>query len=251
MKRKLNVYLDKIDGFDKLSLKDQTMALCYFQAGKDNAEFTPSNVKSLFEIADLRMPKNIHQYFPELVDKLNFLISTKSGYKLSRNALKNNTFLNQPNSFGKTKTVSLSGAEKNHIKALECFDSLGIHPAIKRVGRQLFVDKHYPQAILEAFKKINNMVKRKSGRSDLDGKGLMTTVFSKNNPILCLNDFKTTTDIDQQEGYMHIFAGAMLGIRNPKAHDEIVQKNPFITVKLLCLASILAYKIDESRKNKP
>ena len=134
------------------------------------------------------------------------------------------------------------------MRAIEYFDSLEIHPEISKVSRKLFADKHYAQAILEAFKKINNMVKIKSGRTDLDGKSLMTTVFSRNNPVLRLNELKTTTDLDLQEGYMHLFAGAIQGIRNPKAHDEIVQNNPFTTVKFLCFASMLAQKIDESKK---
>ncbi|MBI5198696.1 MAG: TIGR02391 family protein, partial [Nitrospirae bacterium] len=155
-------------------------------------------------------------------------------------------FLNQTDSSAKTKTIPLSGKDKNHMRAIECFDNLEIHAAIKKVSRKLFVDKHYAQAILEAFKKVNNMVKIKSGRTDLDGKNLMTTVFSRSNPVLRLNELKTVTDLDQQEGYMHLFAGAIQGIRNPKAHDEIVQNNPFTTVKFLCFANMLAQKVDET-----
>jgi uncharacterized protein (TIGR02391 family) len=247
VKHKLNPYLDKIDGFDDLSLKDQIKALCYFKAGKDNKEFNSADIKLLFETADLYVPKNIPQYFSILSNE-GFLISTKQAYKLVRNAVINNPFLNKVNSFAKTKTTSLSEKDKKHMRALECFDNLDIHPEIKKVSRKLFVDKHYAQAILEAFKKINNMVKIKSGRTDLDGKNLMTTVFSKNNPVLRLKDLKTVTDFDQQEGYMHLFAGAIQGIRNPKAHDEIVQNNPFTTVKFLCFASVLAQKVEESLK---
>lgn len=93
------------------------------------------------------------------------------------------------------------------------------------------------------------MVKIKSGGHDLDGKSLMTTVFSRNNPVLRLAELKTVTDFDQQEGYMHLFAGAIQGIRNPKAHDEIVQNDPFSTVKFLCFASLLAQKVDETTKD--
>jgi len=43
----------------------------------------------------------------------------------------------------------------------------------------------------------------------------MTTVFSKNSPILAFNDLKDKTDEDEQLGMMHLFEGAVLGIRNP------------------------------------
>lgn len=247
MKHNLNSFLDKIDGFDDFSYKDQIKVLCYFQAGTDNRIFKTSDIKILFGDADLNMPQNIYQYFPDLVDE-GFLITTKQGYKLVRNALRNNPFLNQTDSSAKTPEIPLSEEDKNHMRAIEYFDNLEIHSEIKQVSRKLFVDKHYAQAILEAFKKINNMVKIKSGRPDLDGKNLMTTVFSRNNPVLCLSALKTVTDFDQQEGYMHLFAGAIQGIRNPKAHDEIVQNNPLSTVKFLCFASMLAQKVDESIK---
>ncbi len=57
------------------------------------------------------------------------------------------------------------------------------------------------------------------GPDDLDGAPLMRAVFSRNNPILAFNDLSDQTAQDEQEGMMHLFEGAMLGIRNPRAHD--------------------------------
>jgi len=34
----------------------------------------------------------------------------------------------------------------------------------------------------------------------------MTTVFSKNQPVLAFNDLKDKTDEDKQEGMIHLFA---------------------------------------------
>src|SRR3989344_2555706 len=56
---------------------------------------------------------------------------------------------------------------------IDYFKLLKIHPEIEKVSKTLFLDKHYAQAIFEAFKKVNNLVKQKSGRTDLDGKSLM------------------------------------------------------------------------------
>lgn len=133
-------------------------------------------------------------------------------------------------------------------KYIEIFTSLDLHPDIKRVTKQLFLDGHYSQAVFEAFKRVNNMVKEKSGRKDLDGSTLMTTVFSKNTPVLKLNSGTSQSDKDEQEGFMHLFQGAILGIRNPKGHDEIVQKDPFKTIEYICLASLLAKIVDSTSK---
>jgi len=133
-------------------------------------------------------------------------------------------------------------------KYIDIFMSLNLHPEIKKASSKLFLDGHYSEAIFAAFKKINNMVKAKSGRKDLDGVGLMTTVFSKNSPILKLNSLESQTDKDEQEGFMHLFVGAILGIRNPKGHDEIIQDDPFKTIEYICFASLLAKTIDSSHK---
>ncbi len=65
------------------------------------------------------------------------------------------------------------------------------------------------------------MVKKKSGKTNLDGKNLMLTVFSRDKPILKFNNLNTISEKNEQEGFMHLFAGAVQGIRNPKAHDEM------------------------------
>jgi len=49
---------------------------------------------------------------------------------------------------------------------------------------------------------------------------------------------------------MHIFAGAMHGIRNPRGHDDEVGGDPWETIELICLASLLAKKLDKSKLNR-
>lgn len=106
-----------------------------------------------------------------------------------------------------------SAPEESEIQPLPTSDIL-FHPDVEASSRQLFDDGHYRQAVLDAFIGLNARVKAKSGKTDLDGKGLMNTVFSPNNPIL-----RVSSDGDEQQGFMLLFAGAMLGLRNPKAHS--------------------------------
>ena len=131
---------------------------------------------------------------------------------------------------------------------IDYFKLMHIRPEIEAVSKKLFCDKHYSQAIFEAFKKVNNLVKEKSSRSDLDGKNLMLTVFSVNAPILKMNNLISQTDRDEQEGFMHLFAGAIMGIRNPKGHDNIIQKDMNRTLKYLNFASLLCERLEECTK---
>jgi len=121
---------------------------------------------------------------------------------------------------------------------LQLFDALQFHPKIIEASRELFKDGHYRDAIYRAFVEVNNFVKDRA-KSQLDGRKLMSTVFSPDNPIIKLNPLATQTDKDEQEGFMFLFMGAMQGIRNPKAHENIIQNNPYIALKLIGFASLL------------
>jgi uncharacterized protein (TIGR02391 family) len=138
----------------------------------------------------------------------------------------------------------------NNGKKIDYFVLLNIHPRIQKASQKLFSDGHYPSAIFEAFKQIEIMVKEKSGIKGNYGAPLMQEVFSANNPILRLNGNSTDSDGAEQKGFMMLFSGAMLGIRDPKAHSDIVQNDPIITLQYLSFASILCRMIENSTKVK-
>lgn len=132
-----------------------------------------------------------------------------------------------------------------------------IHIDIQAVSRKKFEDGHCADAVESAFKEVNNRVKeaardKRSGDylkdkhgNELDGAYLMHSCFSINNPLICLSPMKSASDQDEQKGYMQIFAGSMTGIRNPKAHENLViDENR--GAHLIYLASLLMYKLDEA-----
>lgn len=128
--------------------------------------------------------------------------------------------------------------------SLEGFD---LHPRIAEASRDLYRDGHYEEAVFSAAKSLVNYVKEKSGKHELDGSNLMTTVFSKNNPILAFNDLKDDSDRDEQEGMMHLFFGAVLGIRNPRGHagrDDSAQR----ALEHIVLLSLLANRVQETKR---
>ena len=111
------------------------------------------------------------------------------------------------------------GGKKPSQKLLDpstVFDSLDLHREIKRVSARLFYNAHYAESIEQAFKALDKYVQRKSGREDLYGKDLMAQVFTPKKPVLALNALENQSEIDEQEGFMLIFMGSMVGIRNTK-----------------------------------
>lgn len=126
---------------------------------------------------------------------------------------------------------------------------LNLHPRIASVSEDLFRDGYPWEAVFAAAKALVNFVKEKSGRHDLDGAALMRTVFSRNDPILAFNGLRDQTDMDEQEGMMHLFEGAVLAIRNPGGHTfpEGPEQRALAYLELL---SLLAFRTEEARRTR-
>jgi uncharacterized protein (TIGR02391 family) len=126
-------------------------------------------------------------------------------------------------------------------------DVMDLHPRIAAVSVDLFRDGHYRNAVLDASVALVNFVKEKSRRHDLDGTDLMRKVFSKNNPILAFNNLGDQSELDEQEGLMHLFEGAVLALRNPRAH-ELSPDSPEEALEFIGLLSLLAKQLDRAQR---
>jgi uncharacterized protein (TIGR02391 family) len=123
-----------------------------------------------------------------------------------------------------------------------------IHPAVVAEAKTRFDAGHYADSAEAALKIVNARVKqawRGSGSDERDGKSLTLAAFSVSHPVIRFGDLSTESGRNIQEGYMHLFAGAMQGIRNPKAHDNLTIA-PERALHFLVLASLLMFKLDEA-----
>ena len=150
-----------------------------------------------------------------------------------------------PYSFGEViATITyLNGSSNNNPSSIW----ENIHPQIVAVSKARFNNEHYADAVEAAFKEINTRVKKiyKDRTSvEKDGAKLMLAAFSVQNPIIKLGDISTETGTNIQQGYMEMFAGAMIGIRNPQAHNNLLITRDN-AIRELHFASMLMYKIDD------
>jgi uncharacterized protein (TIGR02391 family) len=143
------------------------------------------------------------------------------------------------------RTGDVGGSSE--FSAIRSFGSLDLHMEIKRAVGQLFADGHYSNAIEDACKVLDGLVKLRSGKYDLSGTDLMTTVFSAKNPILRFNDLASDSDRSEQQGLMHLYAGAMLAFRNPRAH-ELVKDDAEYALEAISFVSMLAKTLDRAKK---
>ena len=120
---------------------------------------------------------------------------------------------------------------------------------IQRVSQQLFKDGHYADSVSAAFKELNDQVKQgylQRRGVELDGADLMRKAFSPNNPVFVLANQSTESGKNIQQGFMELFAGSMIGIRNPHAYENL-SLDPDEAKHFLYLASLLMKKFKTVR----
>jgi len=123
-----------------------------------------------------------------------------------------------------------------------------IHPIIVKIAQSRFKSGHYSDSVEAALKEVNTRVKKivkERIGEELDGAPLMQRALSLDNSVLDLADLSTESGKNIQKGYLQIFSGVMTGIRNPKAHENIVIDRKR-AIHLLFLASLLMSRIDEA-----
>lgn len=125
-----------------------------------------------------------------------------------------------------------------------------IHPLVKKAAESLFESGHYAQAATEALKALDRATSKKAGLSS-SGVAMMRAAFSPEGPRLKWNDFRGLSARDQQDGYMQLFAGAIAGIRNPRAHEPGHIDDRETCEDVLVVASHLAKKLDLAVRARP
>jgi uncharacterized protein (TIGR02391 family) len=131
-------------------------------------------------------------------------------------------------------------------RVIRAYANLDLHPEIARAASELYRNGHYSNAIEDAVKAVNDLVRMRSGEA-LDGAALMQRVFSPKNPIPCFNELNDQTDQDEQQGFMMLFSGAVAGLRNPRAH-RLMKDDPERALEFIAFVSLLAKLLDGAKK---
>lgn len=124
-----------------------------------------------------------------------------------------------------------------------------LHRLVNAASRSLFANGHYDDAVFNAFKAVEDRVKHLSDSSDI-GKRLIAFALNKNSPKLDIASPKADTyqKADEREGYMFLFMGAALGIRNPRGHGGNLNTADDEAAEMLMLASLLMRALDRAEE---
>ena len=123
-----------------------------------------------------------------------------------------------------------------------------LHPRVISLAKSRFENGLLADAISACLREFNTIVKdhvRGVIGQELDGANLMTRAFSAQSPIIELADLTTESGRNIQIGYMKIFEGAMIGIRNPKAHANLYPDNN-TAIHILFLTSFMFNKLQNA-----
>lgn len=137
--------------------------------------------------------------------------------------------------------------EDGNSSALRAYENLELHHEIELAAGQLYQDGHYAQAISTAVIALNDFVRLRSSVPDKDGSNLMEFVFNPTRPVLSFNELKDDSDRNEQRGFMMMFSGAVVGLRNPRAH-KIIKDDPEEALEFIAFISLLAKLVDKAKK---
>lgn len=90
-----------------------------------------------------------------------------------------------------------------------------LHPEVIAAAGDLFADGHHRAAVAEAFKSIDVRVRTITGLT-LSGAKLMGEAFKATNPLIDIATEPGQSGQDEQEGFLALFRGAMIGIPQPR-----------------------------------
>ena len=156
------------------------------------------------------------------------------------------------NNVDRLKQIALRASELNEAdepinknEKLHAFAENEIHDSFPDNIRILFDNGHFSQAIFEAAKFLEHQIITISGLT-ISGQPLMMSAFNSKAPTIKINALSDQSDIDEQEGFRFLFAGAMSGLRNPRAHGPEKKDTPNHCLDCLRFISFLLRKLEDS-----
>lgn len=183
---------------------------------------------------------------PELISMIEQITLKRiSGERIDSSAYNLESCKDQAREILTTFISTLSIEKKDPIQS--DFWTL-LHPRVIELAKPRFDNGFYADAVVSCLREANSIIKefvKKATGQELDGAPLMTKAFSVQNSIIPLADLTNENGRNIQLGYMKIFEGSMIGVRNPKSHENMYPDENK-TIHLLFNASFIFIKLEEA-----
>ncbi|MCZ2818304.1 TIGR02391 family protein [Modestobacter sp. VKM Ac-2984] len=93
----------------------------------------------------------------------------------------------------------------------------GVHTEVLRYCEHELLRRSTFHAVFEAAKGLSERLRQMSG-STLDGADLVNYCFTKQAPVICINNNATRSEVSEQVGFANLLRGIVGTFRNPTAH---------------------------------
>jgi uncharacterized protein (TIGR02391 family) len=164
------------------------------------------------------------------------------GGKERRTAARVDIASNAPDGMAHTE-VTWGKSTPTRVAAVRRLGLENLHPNVIAASSDLFVDGHYQSAVSEAFKSLEVRVRELAGGKK-SGVSLMGEAFGGKAPKIDVATEAGQSGDDEREGFLALFRGAMLGVRNPRAHELFKPEDPQQALEYLAFASLLHRRLD-------
>lgn len=149
-------------------------------------------------------------------------------------------------------STSMSSTSRSKANGKANLQDVGLkelmHPIIYKHAYSHYLNGHFRDAVLNAITAVFDLIREKTGL-DMDGSNLITEAFALERARLILSELTTKSGRNDQLGFIQIFSGAYLGIRNTKAHSLTHDLDHIKTAQYLVFASLLARRVQEAVVN--
>lgn len=130
-----------------------------------------------------------------------------------------------------------------------------IHKDIKQVSYDRYRSGHYADSVEASFKEVIKRVKdyvNVKTEGHFEGDRAMNRAFGFENqePLIKFNELSSDEERDEQRGILNLYKG-VVGIRNRKAHENIVLNDKLRALEYLALASLLLRLFEEFKPAEP
>ena len=144
---------------------------------------------------------------------------------------------------------TISEAQKRADSLREKLQERNAHYILFNFCKEEFCNNDYFHAVQEAIKSILVRVRDISCLST-DGRALIQQVFQLTAPYIIINNFQTSSERNEQEGFKMICEGLVSMIRNPTAHEAkiywtITEQDALETLSML---SYIHRKLDTAQR---
>ncbi len=148
-----------------------------------------------------------------------------------------------------SKAETISDAKKKAENLKMKLEQRNAHPMIFQYCKSELLQNNYFHAVFEAMKGLMQRMRDISG-SHLDGTNLIENVFSKNNPVVIINNFQSQSEKDEHNGFCNLLKGLCSMFRNTESHEPKVLWN--VTeqdaLEILAIVSYCHRRLDSAQK---